>query len=566
MLAGALLVALVNALAVLQPEILRRAIDDLKGGGTSRRLLIYAGLLIALVAAEGLFRFFMRTILIGVSRKVEYDMRNHLFERFTLLSAGFYRGHRVGDLMARATNDLEAVRSVIGPGLMYGANTLALAPVVFWLMWRRDPVLTLMALAPFPLMAFGISRLGRAVHRRYRDVQDGYARLSTHVQENLAGIRVVKAAAVAEQEAAEFHRTNDEYRRRNLRMILLRAVYEPMMTLTAAISYIVVLGWGGARIARGELTLGDLVAFLAYLGMLLWPMLAIGWVSGLFQRGVAAMDRIAALLDARPDIAGPASPRTRPAPRGEVTFERVGYGYNGAQVLRDVSFTAPAGETTAIVGRTGAGKTTLLHLLARIQDPHEGRVLLDGVDVRQLSLGELRGALALVPQETFLFSLTLRDNVLFGARDGLEGTGAPPPFETAVRLSRLERDVDQFPGGFDTLVGERGVTLSGGERQRTALARALVRSPEVLLLDDPFASVDPRTEEEILQGLRELRPRPTCLLVSHRLSSLRDARRIVVLDEGGVAEQGSFGELLAADGAFAELYRRQQLLLELERE
>lgn len=566
MIAGGSLTALVNVFAVLQPEILRRAIDDMKGGVPSHTMAVYAGLLIALVAVEGTLRYLMRTILIGVSRKVEYDLRNHLFERLTRLSAGFYRGHRVGDLMARATNDLEAVRSVIGPGLMYGANTLSLAPVVIALMCRRDPMLTLLALAPFPLLAFGFHRLGRAVHRRYRDVQDGYAQLSTQVQENLAGIRVVKAAAVAQHEAEEFHRANDDYRRRNLRMILLRAAYEPMMTLTAALSYIAVLGWGGTRVARGELTLGDLVAFLAYLGMLLWPMMAIGWVSGLFQRGIAALERIAALLDARPDIADPPVPRSRPAPRGEVTFDRVTFSYNGEPVLREVSFSVPAGETTAVVGRTGAGKTTLLLLLARIQDPGGGRVLLDGVDVRELALADLRSALALVPQETFLFSLSLRENILFGARDRAEGDGAPPPFDRAAEVSRITRDVDQFPHGFDTLVGERGVTLSGGERQRAALARALVREPQVILLDDPFASVDPRTEEEILQGLRKLRPRPTILLVSHRLASLRDARQIVVLEDGRVAERGTYEELLARDGAFGELHRRQQLLLELERE
>ncbi len=541
--------------SVANPWVLRHAIDDLTTSITSQKLWGYAGIILGLAAIEGFFRYQMRTILIGASREIEYELRNRMFDQLTRLAPGFFQRNRIGDLMSRAANDMAAVRMVLGPGIMYTANTVASFAGAVTLMVAINPGLTALALLPLVLAFQLVRRFGRAIHDRFEEVQAQLAELNTLAQENLSGARVVRAYVQEEQEARRFAAANHEYVERNRRLIRTTGILHPGIQFVMGLGSLTVLWLGGRLVIADEITLGEFVAFGAYLAMLNWPTIALGWVVNLFERGEAAMGRINAILDAPVEIADPGDPGPAREIRGEIELRGLTFAYeDGPPVLHDLWLKIPAGSTVAIVGPTGSGKSTLVALLPRLWDAPPGTLFVDGTDVRQIPLAVLRGAVGFVPQESFLFSARVEDNVAFGLPHADETRT-----QGAAEIAQLAKDVREFPQGYQTFVGERGITLSGGQKQRTALARALAIDPRILVLDDALSAVDTETEEQILRGLRGLRGSRTTFLVSHRVSTVKEADLIVVLREGRIAESGSHDELLGRGGFYADLHRRQRL-------
>jgi ATP-binding cassette subfamily B multidrug efflux pump len=560
---GLLSLLATTAFSVASPWVLRYAVDDLAVSVTRGKLFVYSALIVGLVLVEGIFRYHMRMVLISISREIEYELRGDLFARLTLLPARYYQAHRTGDLMSRATSDLSAVRMVLGPGIMYTANTAATFVATIVLMLRISPRLLGLALVPLFFVSFLARVVGRRIHDRFESVQAQLAEMNAVVQENLSGARVVRAYAQEPHEMARFEAANQEYVRRNRALIRLFGSLYPGIQLLMGLGAVMVLWLGGAMVVRGTITLGEFVAFGAYLAMLHWPMIALGWVVNIFERGEASMGRIDEILKAPAEID---DQRAQPMPpiRGDVEFKNLTFSYDGRPVLHDVSLTVPAGSTVAIVGPTGSGKSTLVSLIARLFEAPPGTVLVDGRDVRSIPLPALRGAVGLVPQETFLFSETVRENVAFGLPSAADAE-ARRRTEAAAEVAQLAKDVRDFPKGYETFVGERGITLSGGQKQRAALARALATDPRILILDDALASVDTYTEEEILSGLRVVMTQRTTFLVSHRDSTATGAALIVVLREGRVDERGTHDEQVARGGFYAELHRRQLLEEEVEK-
>jgi len=551
-----------TTVALASPWVLKLAVDDLERGVDAQKVRFYASAVLGLAAVGGAFRFLMRRIIIGASRQIEYAIRNDFFAHLQQLDLAYFQHHRTGDLMSRATNDLSAVRMMIGPAIMYSVNTGLTCVVAVALMISIDAWLTLVALAPLPLVSISVWYFGTIIHRRFERIQEQLADISAVTQEALAGVRVVRAYGQEAFETERFRRANEEYVRRNRGLIRVEAMYFPIMGFLMGIGALVVLWMGSREVVAGRMTVGELVAFNAYLMMLAWPMIAFGWVTNLVQRGMASWKRLLEVFDARPRIVDADAPRRPAAARlaGRVEFRRLTFAYGDRVVLHDVSAVLPAGTTTAIVGATGSGKSTLLSMLPRLHDPPRGTVFVDGIDICELPLQVLRGAIGFVPQEPFLFAATLADNVAFGARGDQD---ARSRIEHAAAVARLDKDVATFPRGYDTLIGERGITLSGGQKQRTAIARALLVDPPILILDDAVSAVDTYTEEEILGRLREvMRPR-TVILVSHRVSTVRHADQILVLDDGRIVERGTHEQLVARNGAYAALYRKQLLEDEL---
>jgi ATP-binding cassette subfamily B multidrug efflux pump len=560
-ISGFACVVLATAISTGGPWVLKYAVDDLSQGLTFDKVRWYGALLLLLAAVGGVFRFLMRRIIVGVSRDFEYDLRNDFFAALQRLHLSYFQHHRTGDLMSRATNDLSAVRMMMGPAVMYTASTVLTFVVGIVLMISIDPWLTLVALVPLPFVTVVVKYFGTAIHNRFEKIQEQLSDISALAQESLAGVRVVRAYGQEAFEIARFRAANEEYVHRNRALIRLQGFYFPSMGLLMGIGALLVLWLGSRRVVAGQMTIGELVAFNAYLTMLGWPMIAFGWVSNLLQRGTASWKRLLEVIDVQPLVSDAEANHAIQSIDGEVEFRNLTFAFGDAVVLRGVSFSVPKGTTTAIVGATGSGKSTLLSLLPRLHDAPPGTVFIDGVDVRRIPLHVLRGAIGFVNQEPFLFSTTLAENIAFGAR---AHQGDRDRVAAAASIARLDKDLVQFPQGYETTVGERGITLSGGQKQRVAIARALVIDPKLLVLDDALSAVDTHTEEEILERLSDVMAQRTSIIVSHRVSTIRGASQIVVLHEGRVAERGTHDELIRHDGFYADLYRKQLLEEELK--
>lgn len=564
---GLMLVVLAAAFTSAVPWLLRSAIDSMRAGAPVRRVWILAAEMVGIALLGGAARFGMRQVLNTFSRHLEYDLRNDLFARLETMDAPYYARMRTGDLMARLTNDLSAVRLAAGPALMYLTNTIAGGIFALAFMLHVDVRLTAIALLPMVFLPYVMARMGRAIHTRFEAVQAHFGVLTTLAQENLAGVRIVRAYRQEAPEVRRFGELNEQYLEKNMHLVRLYGAMNPLLLLLAGLGTVVVLGFGGLLVVRGTITVGAFVAFGFYLAILTWPMIALGWVTNLFQRGAASMGRLNEILTARPAVASPEHPRHLPATAGgrAVELRNVSFHYptpDGAEprwVLRDVSFFIPAGGTLGVVGATGSGKSALMDLLPRFFDPQEGEILVDGIPIRELPLDELRSEIGYVPQESLLFSDTIGANLRYGSEDA-------DAAQWAARVAQLEETIAAFPGGFETMLGERGINLSGGQKQRAALARALARHPSIVMLDDALSAVDTHTEAAILRSLHEALHARTALIASHRVSAIRDATWIIVLDEGRIVEQGRHTDLLALGGRYWSLLSRQQLVEAIEEE
>jgi len=564
---GLVTVVMSNLFTVVQPLFVGRAIDALKTSLESRQidssgLLLYAGLIVGFSAVAGIFTFLTRQTIIVISRRIEYDLRNNFLSHIQKLSLSYFQNTPTGDLMAHATNDISAVRNALGPGIMYPTDTLMTFTMVLSIMLYKDWELTLLALIPLPFVSYAVFRLGKIVHLKFEERQEQFSKLTTRAQENLSGIRVVKAYVREAYEIGLFRSMSWDYLKKNLVLARVQSIMWPLMFLLIGFSLIITLYFGGVRVIDGQMTIGSLTAFFGYLIMLIWPMIAFGWVINILQQGAASMNRLTKILDTVPEIRDAES--TNPALmsiRGGIEFKGVSFQHKNAArpALSNINLTIPQGTTLAIVGYTGSGKSTLVNLIPRLYDVTEGEVLVDGVDIRNIPLQVLRSSIGYVPQETFLFSDSILENISYGTDDGTE-----THVREAAEVSQIIRDVSDFPQEFSTMLGERGITLSGGQKQRTSIARAVMRKPKILILDDALSAVDTYTEEEILMRLRHVMKGRTSIIISHRISTVKDADQIVVLNEGRVAERGTHDELVESGGIYAELRRKQLLEEELD--
>lgn len=564
---GGLCVLFNNGVWILFPQVLRRAINDLNGGVTRHKLLIYSLLILGIALIKGIFQFLTRWVVIGISRDIEFDLRNDLFAHLERLSYSYYQRNRTGDIMARATNDLNAVRMLMGPAIMYSANTLVFTAGALAFMLAISPKLTVVAFLPLPVASVVIQYFGRRIHERFERIQAMFSDISARAQENFSGARVIRAYVQEQAEIDAFEGANQEYIRRSLGLVRLMGMLWPTLELMLGAAVVIVLWLGGRQVLLGKMNVGDFVAFNTYMMQLTWPVIALGWVINIFQRGTASMVRINEILSQKPEIADESPMAERPRVgtldvTGEIEFRGLNFSYDGVPVLKDVNLRVPAGSSLAIVGPTGSGKTTLVNLIPRIYDAEPGMVLIDGRPIRQFPIDALRRTIGFVPQETFLFSDTIRENIAYGIAKE-DGEAALADIKAAAEAANIAQDIEGFPDGFNTTVGERGITLSGGQKQRTAIARALLRSPRILVLDDALSSVDTHTEDKILNHLREIMRGRTTIFISHRVSTVRNADRIAVLHQGRIVEIGTHEELIARQGYYTDLYNKQLLEEEL---
>jgi ATP-binding cassette subfamily B multidrug efflux pump len=563
--AGVLLTGCSTAFGLITPWLLREAIDTFSGSVSTFGwpLAWYAAAIVVVALFEAVSRFISRYTLTAASRWVEYELRNRYFAHLETLEPAFFQRNRTGDLVARATNDLSAVRQLFGPAAYTVLSTGLLVIIALALMFQLSARLAIWAalVTPAAIAVFVVTRT--RIEQRFTKVQEQFAAMADHAQETFAGERVVKAYAQENAEIETFRATSQEYVGRQLSQIRLTGLLWPTMTLVVGLLTVFLLYAGGRQVVEGQLTLGEFVQFNAYVGMMAWPMMALGWVATMWQQGSASLKRIHEVLSVQPTIVDGQGARSAVRVSGEIQFRDVSVAIDGQQILRDINLTIPPGQTCAVVGPLGSGKSTLVHLIARLADPTRGNVMIDGVDVRDWPLAELRRQIGFVPQETFLFSGSLRENVAFGIS---EADATESRIRDALHRSRLENDLDQWPKGLDTLIGERGVTLSGGQKQRTAIARAIAKDPAILVLDDALSSVDTRTEEAVLQSLHEFMLRRTSIVIAHRLSTTRSADQVVVLDGGRIVEQGTHAELVARGELYTRIYRRQLIAQELELE
>lgn len=560
---GLIFILLTNLVSAVGPRVLGYAIDAIQRHASPDELLKYAGLILSVAVVGGVFRYNMRKIMIGISRYIEYDIRNDFYAKLQTLSQSYFDNTKTGDLMARATNDLNAVRMIVGPGIMYSLNTVLIFIFVITLMFSIDVKLTFFALSPLPVLSFLVNIMGKSIHKSFDRIQEQFSIITSKAQENLSGIRVIKSYAREQEEIKTFNKLNREYVNRNRKLVKIQAFFFPTMMLFGGLAAVIVLGYGGRKVIAGEISLGDFVAFYGYLVLLMWPMIALGWVINLFQRGTASLNRIYKIFDEKPEVRDHPEAEQITTLSGEIEFKNLTFTYpTGVEpVLQDVSFKIKPDMTLAIVGPTGSGKSTIVNLIIRLYDAPDNKIFIDGKPIKKIPLKVLRSHIGFVPQETFLFSDTIVKNISFGKTDS-----SAEEIEMGAHISQMKDTIEEFSDRYDTMLGERGINLSGGQKQRIAISRAVIRQPQILILDDALSSVDTYTEEEILKRLKKIMSERTSIIISHRISTIKHADLILVLDEGKIIEQGKHDELLTLGGMYDRLYQKQLLTEELEKQ